>query len=229
MALPYIPPTDAGFANWLQNFSSLINASPATYGLTPTDATAIVAVNSAYQAAYTTAVNPATRTKPTVADKDAAKANALSVARPYAIQIRNNDGISNMLKLDLGLTVPDLTPTPVPVPTTFPVLSINNATPLQHLLAYHDSDAPNPKIKKKAAGAIGIQIFRAIGASEAVDPDQCAYLETVTRSPFISEFASADRGKIATYFGRYVTRGRAIGGSSAQVGPWSVAVAMHIV
>ena len=31
---PYIPPTDAGLDAWSTNFSALLTASPATYGLT---------------------------------------------------------------------------------------------------------------------------------------------------------------------------------------------------
>ena len=49
---PYIPVKDADLANWLDNFSALITASPATYGLVAGDAVAIAAQVAAWDAAY---------------------------------------------------------------------------------------------------------------------------------------------------------------------------------
>ena len=45
----YIPAKDALFATWLENFSTLLTAAPATYGLTAPDATAVDAVNTAFR------------------------------------------------------------------------------------------------------------------------------------------------------------------------------------
>jgi hypothetical protein len=49
---------------------------------------------------------------------------AASFVRPYAIRVRNNLGVSNADKTALGLTVVDLTRTPVPPPVTSPLLNV---------------------------------------------------------------------------------------------------------
>lgn len=225
MQNPYIPPKDADLATWLLNFATLIAAAPATYGLTSTDAAAITGVQTAYQSAYNLAIDPPTRTKPTVADKDAAKAAALAVVRPYAIQIRNNAGVTNEDKEDLGLNIPDYTPTPIPAPTSSPVLAFIAATPLQHTLRYTDSVSPTTR-GKKPAGVLGVQVWRAVGVAAAVDPATCSLNQVATKNPMASNFDSGDRGKIATYFARYVTRSGPLG--VAQVGPWSDPVSAYV-
>ena len=90
----YIPQRDSLLLPWALNFSTLITASPATYGLLAGDATAIAAVYSAYNTAYGLAINPATRTPVTVANKDTAKITMLATIRPYAQSISLNAGVS---------------------------------------------------------------------------------------------------------------------------------------
>lgn len=221
MQAPYIPPKDADLVSWAQNFADLISASPATYGLTSGQAATIAAANVTWQAAYATAINPSTRTKPSVADKDAAKAAFLGIARPFAILIRNNQGVSNMDKLDLGLNVPDQTPTPIPVPTSSPGMVFVAATPLQHTLRFNDANNPTQR-GKKPDGAIGIEVYRTVGVAPTSDPDAASYIGTYTQNPIAVDFVSGDRTKYATYFARFVIRARPVGtAGAAPRGPWS--------
>lgn len=46
----YIPSTDAGFRDWVVNFSTLISADPQRYGLGSSDSAIIAQQNSDYQA-----------------------------------------------------------------------------------------------------------------------------------------------------------------------------------
>ena len=95
----YIPTRDADLVGWADNFSTLITASPTTYGLTAGDATTISGLVTAWDAAYALAVNPSTRTPSTVADKDSAKGAMLPILRLYAQMIKANAGVSNMDKV----------------------------------------------------------------------------------------------------------------------------------
>lgn len=217
MATSYIPQPDGAFADWLSNFATLIAASPTSYGLLAADATTISAQNTAYQAAYSLATDPSTRTAVTIAAKDAAKASALSVVRPYAQRINANAGVSNDQRAELGLTIRKTTPTPVPPPATAPTLSIVSAIPLATVLAYKDPAAPAGKAKPY--GVIGVQIATSIGTVAAVDPAQASYDLTATKAPFTRTWTSAQQGKTATMFARWVTRGGPSG--IQQTGPWS--------
>jgi hypothetical protein len=224
MSTPYIPARDADFSAWLLNFATLIAANPTNYGLLAGDAVTISAVDTTFQAAYTLATNPATRTAPTVAAKDAARVNAEQTVRPYAQRIRNNTAVSDLLKVGLGLTIPSTTPTPIPAPVVAPELGLLSAIPLQQTLTYRDPSAAG---KAKPYGVIGVEVWRAVGVAPAVDPAQASYYATATKSPFRSTFGAGDVGKIVTYFGRFVTRSGP--GGIAQAGPFSAPLPLTVI
>jgi hypothetical protein len=219
MAAPYIPPTDAALQTWADNFSTLITAAPATYGLVAGDAVAIAAVVNAYSAAYAIAIDPPTRTKPSVAAKDAARQAMLDVVRGYAIQIRNNAGVTNEDKADLGLTLPDPTPTPVPPPATSPVLSVLGATPLQLTLRFTDQTTPTSRAKPE--NVTGLELHAVASATVISDPAVIPYAKIATRNPVALDFDAADVGKQAYIAGRWLNR-------KGEPGPWSNVVAFTV-
>lgn len=222
---PYIPASDAGFDTWLNNFATLIAATPTVYGLVAGDATAITAQKTAWNTAYALVVNPATKTSVTVAGKDAARATAEAVVRPYAVQISNNSGVDPSDKTAVGVTVKKTIPTPVPPPTTSPTLSLVTATPLAHQLAYRDTSTPTSK--SKPAGAIQIQLNRAVGIAFTVDPEAASFYGMWTKSPNVSSFDAGQAGMKCTYFARWVTRGGP--GGASQFGPWSAPLQLMVM
>jgi hypothetical protein len=220
----YIPPRDADFDNWIVNFDSLITASPADYGLTAPDAVIIAGVTTTWSNAYALAIDPGTRTAPTVAAKDTARASAEATVRPFAINVRNNASVTDLDKVALGLTIPSLTPTPIPAPIVAPSIALLAATVLSMRMTHKQPGAAG---KEKPFGAIGVELHISVGLVPAVDPQQAAYWNTVTKSPFIVPFSAADQGKVATFFGRYVTRSGP--GGLAQKGPWSAPLALNVI
>ena len=216
----YIPTRDAELGQWAANFSTLVSASPGTYGLVAGDATTIATYVGAFTSALAVVNNPATKTRATVAAKDGARAAMLDIVRGYAQQVRNNQGVSNADKLALGLTLPDRTPTVVPAPSTSPLLNVVGATPGQHTLRY--ADAATPDSRRKPAGAIGLQLFVAVSTGVVGDPGAAPFKSFVTRQPYGVNFSAADNGKLATYFARWQNR-------RGETGPWSSAVTFTIV
>lgn len=221
---PYIPAPDGEFATWLSNFATLIAADPTDYGLVSGDATVITGVNTAYQAAYTAAIDPSTRTPVTVQAKIDARNAAEQTVRPYAVTISRNESVSNELKTGLGINLPNPTRTPVPAPVTSPSLELVGAAGLTHRLQIRDSSTPTSK--KKPFGVIGCEIWVAVGTVAAVDPSQASLKTVSTKTPVQLEYTSGDRGKLATYFLRWQTRSGP--GGQAQTGPWSDPVALVI-
>lgn len=225
MASGYIPSTDSGFASWLLNFSTLITAAPTTYGLTAPDAVLIAAQETAYSAALATATDPGTRTPAAVAAKDAAKASALAVVRPYAVSISMNAGVSNEDKTAVGVTVRKTVPTPIPAPVDAPQVSFVSAIPLETKLKVVNSATPTSKAKP--FGAIGVEIWMSVGTTAATDPAQLSFVGTFTKIPLTLGFEAAQQGKIATVAARYVTRGG--NGGVAKVGPFSALLTFNVV
>lgn len=219
MSNDYIPSRDPELESWLLNFKTLIAASPTSYGLVTADGTAITNSYNAWHTAYAAATNPATRTHVTIAAKDAQKILTLDVVRTYAATIRANGAVSDSLKLGLGLNVHDTEPTPIPPPSTYPLLTINSAGPL--LQGLRAADQATPTRRAKPHGAAGLLLFRNIGTTATTDPTGAAFLGFVTKAQFQSTFTSEQDGKIATYFGRWTN-------AKGEVGPWSAPVSMRV-
>lgn len=225
MPTTYLPASDAAFDAWLTNFSTLLTAAPATYGLTAPNAVTVAAERTAFHNAYVAAIDPGTRTSVTIAAKDSARASAEAVVRPFATNISQNAGVLDSDKTDIGVTVRKTVPTPVPPPLTSPVLVLVAATPLAHNLRYYDTTTPTSK--KKPAGVTTLEIARAVGTVPAVDPAQASFYGLWTKSPNVSTFLAGDVGKVATYFGRWRTTGGP--GGASQVGPWSTPLALTVM
>src|SRR5690242_18258001 len=102
---PYIgvPSKDVQLSVWSQTFSDAIFASPATYGLSPTDATNIKTANDNWQAAYNAITDPMTRTPAAVATKVTERAVMLATLRPYYVIVQNDPGVSDSDKLAAGV------------------------------------------------------------------------------------------------------------------------------
>ncbi len=225
----YIPKSDAGKRDWLDNFSARIAADPARYGLTEADAEILTADAAAFAEAYQVAQRPETRTAPAVAHKDSTRAAAVATARVFAQLIKANRGVDNADKLNLGLRVNDTTRTPVSAPTTAPVLMIVGATGGGvHVLRYADEKTPSSRRKPAGVATLQLMAFTTpVGAptpivSAGFDPSRGgALVGLFTTQPIEVQHEHKDDGGTATYFARWVTR-------TGKTGPWSAPVSMTI-
>ncbi len=214
------PPTaDGPLDVWANNFKTLIAASPTTYGLVTADGTALTTAFNSWHTAYSAAVNPTTRTKATVEAKNVQKENILAVVRGYAATIRVNKAVSPELKIGLGLHVRDTAPTPVPPPSTQPLLTITE--PMRGVQDLRARDSASPDRRAKPAGTAGMLLFRAVGTEAVTNPSQASFLVFSGKTDLAFEFPSTDNGKTATYFARWTN-------SKGEVGPWSPAASMPI-
>lgn len=231
-AAPYIPSKDADLFSWASNFATLIAVSPPTYGLVSADSTAIDNVVNPFLSSYTTSVNPSTRTAPSVAAKDAARAAMLVVVRPYAQNVRNNAGVTNESKGDLGLNIPTTTRSPIFCPQTQPLLQIVAATPLSHTIRY--SDANSPQMRGKPFGAKAVYVVVSYATTLGVDPNLAMPATIInaalavpsssglaTRQPFAILHDVSQVTKLCTVWARWV-------GIRGDNGPWSLPIAMTV-
>ena len=221
---PYIPPRDADFENWFNNFSTLLTASPTTYGLLAGDATTVAALYSAWNAAFVLATNPGTRTSVTIAAKDVARVNATVVVRPYAQRISVNPAVANSDKVAIGVTVRSTVPTPVPPPTTFPIIGLLALTPGVFQYSYKDSSLG--PTKAKPFGAIGMEVSVGFSATGSLPVSGTVSYGTVTKSPNFFD-TTGEAGKTMSFYARWVTRSGPNGQS--QRGPWSIGTFVVVV
>src|SRR5882762_7926359 len=95
MAIDYLPTRDPALGLWTANFSTLITATPTASGLTALQASSYATLDAIWQSALAAATDPGTRTKATVAAKDAGKANVKAASRSLAIVVQSFPGITS--------------------------------------------------------------------------------------------------------------------------------------
>lgn len=216
----WIPAKDSDLEPFALNFSTLLTANPSGYGIAGTDASAVAAAYASWHSSYLLVSDPATKTKVTVAAKDIARGQMLVQIRVYGALIRANQGVSQDNKTALGIHLPDLVPTPVPPPSTFPILSFIGATPGQFTMRYADQNTPDKK--HKPAGSILLQVYGATSSTVVSDPSVLPFLSLVGRNPFPLSWSNSDKGKIAYMAARWINR-------RGEPGPWSAIVTSNVI
>jgi hypothetical protein len=210
----YIPTKDADLLAWTLNWTTRVTATPALYGLTAPIAAACAGLFTTFNTAYQAAVSPTTRSPTTVAAKDSAKGAMVPVLRLYSQQVKANDAVSNANKEALGIHIDDTVPTPIPAPTTAPIVSITDSGVLEMNLRF--ADELSPSSRRKPFGAPGLLLFRKIGTVPATDPDGAEFVGFYTRIPMAVGFGAPDQGKMCTFFARWTN-------TKGEEGPWSTA------
>lgn len=217
---PYIPNQDANVANWSNNFSTLLTASPGTYGLLAADATIVSGVVAPWLTGYALAINPATRTPVTVASKDTLRISMLATVRPYAQQISQNAGVLTADKIAIGVNPRTSVPVPIATPTTNPVLTIDEALTLSHVLRYQDALA-SPTVKSKPYGVTQMYCYAMTSLTPITDPTLLPFITSCTKSPTLIPWEAGDVGKKAYYAARWATR-------TGKLGPYSPIVSYTV-
>lgn len=213
---PYIPPRNANFVAWALNFSSLITASPGTYGLTTGDATAIAAEYAALATASALISSPSTKTAATVSNFNTIKIAALAMFRPYAQTVSLNAGVSSANKTALGVNPRTSVPLPISAPTTQPVLSIQSTSTAGSILRYRDATA-SPSVKSKPYGVIQCQIYAMASVTPVTDPTLLPLNTSLTKNPATIVMGSGAAGKTVYFAARWITR-------KGLLGPWSAII-----
>jgi hypothetical protein len=181
MSKDWIATKESELVTQAADFSSKISAAPTTSGLLAADATALASDNSAFAAAYNLATDPTTRTKVTVEDKDTKLAVLVARMRSYGKRINANPAVTNAQKTALGLTLKS-TPTPIPPPSTMPVVSVVSS--FQRSVRMRLTDELTPNKGAKPAGVSEAEIFTHVGATAPVSADDWKYQGQATRSEF---------------------------------------------
>ena len=102
----YIGDSDQDVLAFIRNLARRMqDQGPAAYGLTASDAAAIIAAHQAYAAAFALASANSTRTGTAVLHKNEMRDEADRIARTFAQIIKNDPGVSNELKIIAGVPV----------------------------------------------------------------------------------------------------------------------------
>jgi len=214
----YIPDTDAEFRAWLKNFLDYANANLAALGLVAADTAPLGTAATTFNTAMDNNIAAQAAAKAAVESKETSRAAAEVLVRALAQRIQADGTVLDAQRHSLGLNVRATTRTPVAVPATRPVATIDTSQRLQHTISFGDEETPGTR--KKPDGVTGCEIWFKLGTPPS-DPSELTYLATDTKTPYTAVFDGADAGKVAHYMLRWVNR-------RGERGPWSQTVSATI-
>jgi len=209
----YIPQNDAEFNLWQANMVEIIASNLENWVIPTDDLNSLTGLQEGWAVAFAKASNKQNRTSADVQAKDDAREPYVKALRSFVAQwLASNSKVTNSDRERMGLTVKSGTRTPVPVPITLPVGTVDFSIRLQHTISY--SDEATPRSKAKPAGVHGCEIWMKIDGNAPVDASELSYVATDTSSPYTTTFEGRYAGRIVYYWLRWVnTRG--------ERGPWS--------
>lgn len=169
----YLPAREADLLNWSNNFDALITADPAAVGLDLAQATAFAALNATWAAAFATATDPSTRGPSATVAKLTAKDAMTENARFLAGIVQAAPGVTAQQIFDLGLTVRDTEPTPVPVPVSAPGIEIISS--VGRAVRIRLRDVLNPDSRAKPDGVVSAAVMSFLGSDPPAPTDMAAW------------------------------------------------------
>jgi len=153
--------TDAELLSGSSNFSTLISEGPTVFGLTAAQATAYATLNTAYQTAYAVNIEPSTRTKVTVQNKNMARAALVAGARQLSDYIIQVPTVTDGQLVALGLPARTAR-TPIPAPGFSPKVDFLSVMGRTVRVRLHDSQSTR---RGKPEGVNGASVFSHVGAT----------------------------------------------------------------
>jgi hypothetical protein len=210
----YIPAKESEFYPWAKNLVSVVDARGTEWQI-PTDATKYLSTSfTFYDGKYQLAINPATRTKAVIQEKNDAKRTLITDTRGYCKgHLLYNNLLTNADRDLLRLPIPDPHPTPIPPPKSAPTGRVDTSVRQRHTLHASDELEVHPR-GGLPQGVSAFEIWRFIGQEMPTDDSAFAYLATSTTTHFVIDYPLADAGKTVWYRFRWVN-------ARNQPGPWS--------
>jgi hypothetical protein len=207
----YIPTNDWDFLEWVKNLLMYILAHASQWGLDTSTVAELQRLLSVYEAAYERAKSPNRGSADVVAkneSRDALKKAARQYVREYLI---SNHLITDEDRTLMRLPVHDTKPTPAPVSTVPPIVTVEQ--PSAAVILIYAKDAESEK-RSRPKGQSGFETAHLISDTKPADWDDLIHSSFSTRSPLRLTFKATDRGKTLYFAVRWQnTRGLK--------GPWS--------
>jgi len=205
-----IPTKDADFNVWQDIIAKEAIAKTNAWLLDPTWISGtLTPARTKWNTAWTAYENPATRTPLIIAAKQDARKDYEKVLTTLVGNFKSNTRVTDDDRRAMGINIPDTTPTPAPVPTTYPILAIDPSTSRRLTINFRDSQASSIA---KPKGIHGAEIKWLI-ADEKPTVEQLTNSTYDTRTPYTLVFTDQERGKTVWICARWQnTRG--------EKGPW---------
>lgn len=207
----YLPGPDADYQACVTNFVTYANANLAALGLVAGDMTPVTTAQTAWNTGFAAHIAAKAAAQAAKQTKDENRAALTGNLRPLVRRLQASAVVSDAEKASLGITVAQQ-PGPIGPPTTAPICNISCGARLQHTLSFVDETTPTRKAKP--AGVLGVEIWNHVGIAPPAGEGDLRFVAVDTNAPYVLNFPSADGGKTAYYWLRWVS-------PTGERGPWS--------
>ena len=188
----YIPRTFAGLASFLTNLLNKVSSAQSRLGIPAAELALLQTAINAFLAANAIADNPSATNVERLARQHRAD-EARAVTREFVnLNLRYNRSMTDEDREDMGLTIPDHNPTPVPVPTTYPKIKVDTSIIMRLTLHIQDNEAQN---HAKPNGVHGCEIRWAILDTPPTGTEDLLHSAFSTKPAYTFEFDDPQRGK----------------------------------
>ena len=155
----YLPSRTADLIDWADAFGGNLMADPAAYGMLEAAVEDYLVVLNKAKAGIALAGNPATSTRPIIAQKTEDVESLRAASRALVRQIQARPQTTTAQRETLNITVPDRKPTPHPAPGEMPDVQI--AFAVRHTIALRIRREDGGR--GRPAGTTGANVYYAVG------------------------------------------------------------------
>ncbi len=213
-----IPRAIAQFTEYIKNAHDKVSQKIENYKVPPEALKSVTALYSDFIAAAAKASDPEYATKGNRDDRNRLRLELETEWRMFLnANIRFNTRVSVSDMAVIGFT-PKMGSSPVPVPATKPVATVDFSQGQQHTIHFSDGELSG---RAKPAGVHGAEIWTKIGGEMPTDDSEFSFVAVDTASPYVMQFNLSDTGKKAYYRLRWVN-------SRGETGPWSSVISAVI-
>jgi hypothetical protein len=162
----YLPKREAELVNFSTNFNARANALNVAIGLTVAQCSAYTVLHDSFVASYNL-VQGGENSTPNIVAKNQAKADLIrgeGGIRELVRLIQAFPGTTDVQRAELLINIPDVEPSPVPVPAFAPSVSVVSSTGRTVRIALRDSQ--EPARRGRPLGVIGATVITCISEEE---------------------------------------------------------------
>jgi hypothetical protein len=212
MSHDFLPSKEAVFYAWVATFFSYLVVNLQRFGIAEDVILPLKSLRDDFVAKYAAALAPATRTRAAVLAKNNAKHALKAALRAFIREyLTFNHLVTDEDRDNLGLPIHKTTHTPVPVPVTYPLFTVDSSVIRILLILFFDVAGSG---RAKPFGVHGAELKWGFSETSIVNPDLLPNSLFSTRSPFRLQFRGEDRGRTVWFCLRWEN-------TKGEKGPWS--------
>ena len=216
----YIPHSTDEFSLWLDNFAAQIALHGAALDTTPTEITRAQNDAPRYAAELAAVITANNAYRASLAQRNHDRADEIEPwMRALVQRIQNHPAMTDAIRHDLGITVPDLTPTPLGAHVIeevgAPLLVVDIAQPKRAALKFGKNPL-NQRRNALPAGMRGVRLWYFQGDGPPAHESDWKFLDDDSRSPY-THVTMNDEAMTLTYRAAYVDRQNRVGAFSEPV------------